>query len=279
MEEETTQILAFLEVIMDAVIGYGPNILAAVIILVIGWLIAGWAQSLTRRSLTKVPNLDDTLKPIISSTIRYVILIFTMVAVLSRFGVETTSIIAVLGAAGLAIGLALQGTLQNIAAGFMLLMLRPFKVGDFVDASGISGTIKEVHLFTTDMQTADGVFMVVPNSSLWNASITNFSRNPTRRINLTMGISYNDDVAKGRGLLLELMEKDERILADPAPQTMVIELAGSSVNIAMRCWVNTDDYWGVLFDLTENSKEKLESAGMSIPYPQQDVHMHSAEGK
>ena len=279
MEENTAQIVAFFEVIKDAIVGYGPNVLAALIILIVGWMVAGWARFLARRSLAKIPNLDDTLEPMIASIVRYIILIFTLVAVLSRFGVETTSIIAVLGAAGLAIGLALQGTLQNIAAGMMLLMLRPFKVGDFVDASGISGTIQAVYLFTTDMKTGDGVYMAVPNSSLWNACITNYSRNPTRRINMTMGISYNDDVAKARGVLLELMEKDERSLADPAPQTMVSELADSSVNITMRCWAKTEDYWGVLFDLTENAKSSLEGAGMSIPYPQQDVHMHNSGDK
>lgn len=277
MEEETDQIITFLETIKESILGYGPNILAALLIFITGWIIAGWAGRLMLRWLKRVPQLDDTLEPMIASIVRYIIMIFTLVAVLSRFGVETTSVIAVLGAAGLAIGLALQGTLQNIAAGFMLLMLRPFKVNDYVDASGIAGTIKAVHLFTTDMETPDGVFMAVPNSSLWNASITNYSRNPTRRINLPMGISYDDDVAKARGVLLDLMEKDERTLSDPAPQTMVTQLADSSVNIAMRCWVKTDDYWGVLFDLTEKSKEALEAAGMSIPYPQQDVHMHTVD--
>jgi len=215
----------------------------------------------------------------LSSIVKYGILIMTFIAVLSQFGVETTSVIAVLGAAGLAIGLALQGTLQNIAAGIMLLMLRPFRKGDFIDASGIVGVVEAINLFTTDMKTADGIYMAVPNSALWNSNITNFSRNPTRRIQQVMGISYNDDVAKARGILLELMEKDERVLADPAPQTMVSTLNSSSVDITMRCWVKTDDFWDVHFDLVEKSKEVIEGAGMSIPYPQQDVHMHQVDGK
>ncbi len=277
MEEQASELFEFFKIMQDAVIGYGPNVIAAITILTIGWIIAGWARSLAENALAKIPHLDDTLEPMIASMIKYAILIFTMIAVLSRFGVETTSIIALLGAAGLAIGLALQGTLQNIAAGIMLLVLRPFKVGDYIEAGDIGGTIKTVHFFTTDMETINGVYMAVPNSSLWNSTIINYSRNPIRRINLTMGISYDDDVAKARGLLLGIMEKDGRILNDKAPQTMVTELGDSSVNIAMRCWVKTDEYWAVLFDLIENSKEVIEDAGMSIPYPQQDVYMHNMD--
>ncbi len=277
MEEQATQLLEFFVTMQNSIVGYGPNVVAAITILIVGWVVAGWAQSLAQKSLAKIPHLDDTLEPMIASIIKYAILIFTMVAVLSRFGVETTSIIALLGAAGLAIGLALQGTLQNIAAGIMLLVLRPFRVGDYIEAGDIGGTIKTVHFFTTDMETINGIYMAVPNSSLWNSTIINYSRNPIRRINLTIGISYDDDMAKARGLLLGIMEKDNRILNDKAPQTMVTELGDSSVNIAMRCWVKTADYWAVLFDLTENSKAGIEAAGMSIPYPQQDVYMHKMD--
>ncbi|WP_420548661.1 mechanosensitive ion channel family protein [Curvivirga sp.] len=279
MEDQLTILQEFLLIIQDSVIGYGPDILGAIITLIVGWMLAGFFKGLVTRALHRVPNMDETLVPMLSSMVKYAVLIVTFVAVLSQFGVETTSIIAVLGAAGLAIGLALQGTLQNIAAGIMLLMLRPFRKGDFIDASGIMGTVEAINLFTTDMKTVDGVYMAVPNSSLWNSNITNYSRNPTRRIQQVMGISYGDDVAKARGVLLELMEKDERVLADPAPQTMVSTLNSSSVDITMRCWVKTDDFWNVHFDILEKSKEVIEGAGMSIPFPQQDVHMHQVENK
>ncbi|MDX1737644.1 MAG: mechanosensitive ion channel [Alphaproteobacteria bacterium] len=277
MSDEISKLQEFLQIIQEALVGYGPDVLGAIVTLIVGWFIAGLLQGATRKALNKIPKMDETLKPLFCSLVRYAVLIVTIIAVLSQFGVETTSIIAVLGAAGLAIGLALQGTLQNIAAGIMLLILRPFKAGDFIDASGISGTVKEIHLFTSEMWTADGVYMSVPNSSLWSATITNFSRNPTRRIQQIMGISYDDDAAKARGVLLELMEADDRILKDPAPMTAVSTLNASSVDITFRCWVKTADYWAVYFDLMEKSKTAIESAGMTIPFPQQDVHIHKIE--
>ncbi|MDP7548873.1 MAG: mechanosensitive ion channel [Alphaproteobacteria bacterium] len=253
---------------------YGLDILGAVIILIVGWWIAGMVRRATARALDRVPRMDDTLKPFLCSLVRYAVLSVTLVAVLSQFGVETTSIIAVLGAAGLAIGLALQGTLRNIAAGVMLLFLRPFKVGDYIEAGGVSGTVNSIGLFISELTTFDGVYLSVPNGELWNTAIINFSRNPTRRLDIVIGIGYDDDIDQGLAILLALMQDDERTLDDPAPQTMVKALGASSVDLNMRCWANSSDFWSLQFHLNKAAKEALDQAGISIPYPQQDVHMH-----
>ena len=258
---------------------YGMSVIGAVVILIVGWWLAGWAKTAVARALGKVKAIDTTLIPFLSSLVRYTILAFVIVAVLNQFGVQTTSIIAVLGAAGLAIGLALQGTLQNVAAGVMLLVLRPFKIGDAIDAGGQAGAVVEIGLFTTELKTPDGIFKAVPNSSIWGSAITNFSRNPTRRIDLVAGIAYGDDLEGAMGLLKGLMEADPRILKDPAPDVMVIAMADSSVNINLRAWVNGGDYWAVLFDLNKKVKLGLEGAGYNIPFPQQDVHMHQVAPK
>ncbi|MEQ9361784.1 MAG: mechanosensitive ion channel, partial [Rhodospirillales bacterium] len=205
--------------------------------------------------------------------------IFVLVAVLNQFGVQTTSLIAILGAAGLAIGLALQGTMQNVAAGVMLLVLRPFKTGDFIDAGGQSGTVVEISLFTTELRTPDGIFKSVPKSSIWGASITNFSRNPTRRIDLVASISYGDDLPKAMEVLKAMLDADPRILKDPAPEVMTWAMAASSIDINLRAWVNIGDYWPTLFDLRKTVKLGLEEAGFTIPFPQQDVYMHQVAAK
>lgn len=250
----------------------------AVVILVVGWIIAGWMKALTRRSLNKIGRMDETLKPLLSNIVRYTIIIFTLVAVLAHFGVQTASIIAVVGAAGLAIGLALQGTLQNIAAGIMLLMLRPFRTGDYIDAGGIGGTVQEVGLFTTLLDTADGVFISAPNSTLWNSTIKNYSKNAKRRIDLDVGVSYDDDVNGAMEVLRGVMTDDSRVLTNPVPEVMVVALADSSVNIRMRCWVDTSDYWNMLWHMNREAKLRLDAKGYTIPYPQRDVYMHQLPG-
>ena len=252
---------------------YGLDIVGALAILLVGWWLAGRVRTIVVRMLDRVPHLDDTLKPFLSSLARYGVIIITLVAVLAQFGVETTSLIAVLGAAGLAVGLALQGTLQNIAAGIMLLFLRPFKVGDFIDAGGTSGSVNAIGLFVTEMTTSDGIYRSVPNSSLWNTDILNYSRHSTRRMDITVGIGYGDHVDKGLTVLRGMLEGDPRVLKDPAPQVMVSELADSSVNLTMRCWADTGDFWALKFDLNKWSKERLEEAGLSLPFPQRDVHL------
>ena len=225
------------------------------------------------KGLGKIPNMDSTLQPFLANTVRWVILAFVIVAVLNQFGVETTSIIAVMGAAGLAIGLALQGTLANVASGVMLLVLRPFKSGDFISAGPISGTIVEVNLFTTQLKTGDGIYVMAPNSQIWNSTITNFSRNPSRRIDILVGVAYDDDIDVAQKALQTLMESDDRVLKDPAPMTMVMELGDSSVNINMRCWTSTGDFWAAQWDLRKGAKAAVEAAGCSIPFPQRDVHL------
>jgi len=184
----------------------------------------------------------------------------------------------VLGAAGLAVGLALQGTLANIAAGVLLLFLRPFRVGESIDAGSIAGTVREIGLFSTELQTWDGIYLMVPNSQLASAAIQNYSRLPTRRLNLVIGISYTDDIDKALKVLSELLQNDERILDDPAHQVMVKELAESSVNINLRCWTNRENYWSLRFDLTKQAKQRLDEYDISIPFPQRDVHLYH-EGK
>lgn len=253
---------------------YLIHIAQAIVILIVGWIIAGWMKSLTRRSLDKMKRMDETLKPLLSNIVRYTIIIFTIVAVLAHFGVQTASIIAVVGAAGLAIGLALQGTLQNIAAGIMLLLLRPFRNGDYIEGGGIGGTVKEIGLFTTLLDTADGVYVSAPNSSLWNSTIKNYSKNDTRRIDLDVGVSYDDDVNGAMEVLRSIMADDSRVLTDPVPEVMVVALADSSVNIRMRCWVKGGDYWGMLWHMNREAKLRLDAKGFTIPYPQRDVYMH-----
>ena len=257
-------------------IDYGLNALGALAILIIGWIVANLVRRSLRRMLAKSERVDATLQPVIANIVRYLILVFVLVAVLAQFGVQTTSVIAVLGAAGLAIGLALQGTMQNIAAGFMLLFLRPFGVGDFITAGGTSGTAEEIGLFVTTLKTPDGVYISVPNSQLWGTAITNYSRNPTRRIDLVVGIGYGDDIDKAQDVLLALAKGDERIHAEPAPQVLVQGLGESSVDLDLRCWTSIDDYWPLLFDLTKRAKIDIEGAGLSIPYPQRDLHVFSA---
>jgi small conductance mechanosensitive channel len=278
MESETPQLLREL---LQAATPFLLDLFAAVVILAVGWIFAGWVQRAVRSSLERVEPLEPTFRAPIASGARYAVLVFVVIAVLAKFGVQTTSLLAVLGAAGLAVGLALQGTLSNIAAGMMLLFLRPFKTDEYIDADGIAGTIKEVGLFTTELSTYDGVYLSVPNAQLWNRPIKNFSRLPTRRVDLAVGISYGDDIDAAMAALSDELAKDERVLSDPAPQVMVKELADSSVNINLRCWTNAADYWDLLFDLTRRSKQRLDAEGITIPFPQRDVHVieRRSEGK
>ena len=225
-----TDVATITEMLKGFALGFGLDLLGAVLILVIGWWIAGRTGALVRHSLKNAKFVDSTLKPLAASIARYAVLIFVIIAVLSNFGVETTSIIAVLGAAGLAIGLALQGTLSNIAAGVMILILRPLKVDEFVEASSVSGTVVEITLFTTLLKTPDGVFISAPNSQIWNSAIKNYSRNPTRRLDIKVGIAYDDDVDAALDFLKNLVASDERVLKDPEPMSFVANLGESSVD-------------------------------------------------
>ena len=258
---------------IDLIIAYGMDVVAALAIMVIGWIISGWAGKKARSALGRAGTVDATLVPFLSDVARYTILIFVLIAVLGKFGVQTASIIAVLGAAGLAVGLALQGTLSHLAAGVVLLILRPFKIGEVIDAGGKIGSVEEIGIFATILKTADGIFIYIPNGSLLGAAITNFSRNAIRRIDITVGISYSDDITKSLSIAQKLLEEDGRVLKDPSPQTMVMSLGDSSVNIHMRCWANGGDYWNVLFDLNKGIKEGYDAGGISIPFPRQDIHI------
>lgn len=270
MENETaTQIV-------EVITGYGLNIVGGIIILVIGWLIAGWGKRTTRKALTRSDRIDPMLAGFFASMVKYIILIVTVLAVLNRFGVQTASLIAVVGAAGLAIGLALQGTLSSLAAGVMIIIFRPFNVGHFVEIAGHSGTVKEVNLFTTELATPDNVQIVIPNSSVWGSSVVNYSFHATRRVDLVLGIAYDDDIGKGLETVNKVLDAESRILKDPDRQVVIGELADSSVNIIIRVWVNSADYWPVKFDLTRALKEAADAAGLSIPFPQRDVHMYQA---
>lgn len=262
--------------VVALVTAYGLSLIGALVILIIGWMAAGWARAIVNKALSKIKACDETLRHFIASLARYAVLVLVVVMVLEKFGVQTASLVAVVGAAGLAIGLALQGTLQNVAAGVMLLAFRPFQVGDYIEAGGLNGTVKSLSLFVTEMATPDNVRVIVPNSELWNKAIKNYSANPTRRLDLVVGIAYDDDIDKALAILLDMAGNDSRVHTDPAPQSMVSNLGDSSVDLTLRIWMNAGDYWGVKFDLTKLIKQRLDQEGISIPFPQRDVHMVSA---
>lgn len=272
------QISQHLQEIIDQVIGvittYGLNVLGAIAILIIGWIAAGWAKSAVAKALNRIKMIDEMLSSFFSSMVKYIILAFTLVAVLNRFGVETTSFVAVIGAAGLAIGLALQGTLSNVAAGVMLLLFRPFRVGDFVEGAGLAGTIKATGLFTTDMATGDNIHIVVPNSQLWGTAIRNFSHHPARRVDFTIGIGYGDDIDKAMDVIKRLASSDERVYAEPAPFVEVGNLGDSAVELVVRVWADNGNYWPVRFALLKAIKQTFDKEGISFPFPQRDVHLH-----
>lgn len=253
------------------------NIASAAAVLIIGMIIAGLLQRWTRIALGKIKGFDDTLQLFFAKAVKYGVLILVLVTVLAQFGVQTTSILAALGAAGLAIGLALQGTLANIAAGVMVLVLRPFSVGDFVDAGGVSGTIEEIGLFTTQLTTADGIYVSAPNNQLWNSVITNYSRRKTRRLELVVGIGYGDDIDTALKTLLDLAVADERVHKDPEPAVMVKSLDDSAVAVALRAWSSTDDFWALSWDMTRQVKQSFDAAGISIPFPQRDIHVYETK--
>ena len=253
--------------------GYGLDALGGIVIAAVGWYAAKRIQRLVLRALRRTKKIEETFAMTIANVARYTVIVFVGVLVLSQFGVQTASIIAALSVAGIAIALAMQGTLSNIAAGSMLLFLRPFRVGEYIDADGIAGTIDELGLLTTQMRTSDGIYVMVPNNQLWNKAIKNYSRLPTRRLSLVIGISYDDDIEAALRVLEDLLGSDQRVLADPVPEVIVQELADSSVNINMRCWANSGDYWNLLCDLTKQSKEILVVAGFTIPFPQRDLHI------
>ncbi len=273
MNEMNETLRSAIDQIITITTTYGLNVVAAIVILIIGLWIAGWSKRTVQRQLNKRANFDRMLAGFLSSLVKYFIVAFTLIAVLGKFGVQTTSLIAVLGAAGLAIGLALQGTLSNVAAGVMLLIFRPFKVGDYVDAGGIAGTVKDVSLFISELSTPDNVKIIVPNAQVWGAAIKNFSGYATRRVDIVVGISYGDNIDAAFQAVKDTIAADSRVHADPAPMVAVTDLGDSSVNLTVRVWTDGANYWGVKFDLTKAIKEKLDAAGIEIPFPQRVVHL------
>lgn len=250
---------------------YSLNLLAGIFTVVIGIYISRKAGRMTRDSLSKVKRIDKTLVPMIGALVRYAGLVLTIIVALGNFGVETTSIIAVLGAAGIAIGLALQGTLSNVAAGLMLLFLRPFKLGDWVETAGISGSVREIGLFTTVIDTFDNVFISVPNSQIWGSQIVNHARYGTRRMDLDIGIGYDTSLDKAEKALLELA-KDPRVLKSPEPRFLVVSYGDSAINVRLRAFAKYDDFFDLYWDLNRQLKTVLDAHQIEIPFPQRVVH-------
>ncbi len=266
-----------LDVLLPQLLAAGMNIVVAVIILILGFWLAGRVRVWTMRALGRMPSMDEMLLKFFGTIARYLVLTFTILAVLAEFGVQTASLIAVLGAAGLAVGLALQGTLSNVAAGVMLLIFRPFREGHYVEAGGVAGTVKQLSLFTTELATPDNVQIIVPNSDVWGQPITNYTYHPQRRLDMTFGISYSDNIGKAMDIIRAELEADERCLAEPEPFIGVINLGDSSVDIVTRVWVNNAQYWPTKFDLTRRIKERFDENGVTIPFPVRTVYNAAAD--
>lgn len=256
--------------------GFGPFILDAVkalVVLIIGWTVAGVVAGFIRRRISARPEIDPTLGNFAASIVRWTILLIVLVAVLGIFGIEATSLVAMMGAATLAIGLALQGTLNDLAAGFMLVLFRPYKLGQYVDIAGTKGTVKDLNLFVTELVTPDNVQIIVPNGQAWGAVITNYSAHDTRRVDYLFGIDYGDSAGDAMKIILDLAAADSRVLDDPEPWARVTNLGDSSVDIGVRLWCASDDYWDLKFDMTKTVKETFDAKGISIPYPH-SVEIH-----
>jgi small conductance mechanosensitive channel len=258
------------------VIPWGINIIFAVLIFIVGKYLVGIITNLVKKLMAKA-KMDAILVNFIGSIIRSVLLLFVVIAALDQLGVNTTSLIALIGAAGLAIGLALQGSLQNLASGVMLIVFRPFTDGDFIEAGGTMGVVEEIGIFTTRMRTGDNKEVIVPNGQIFGGIITNYSKRDTRRVDMVFGISYGDDIRKAKDIIAGIIAADERILKEPEPLIAVGELADSSVNFNVRPWVKSGDYWSVYFDLNEKIKLAFDDNGISIPFPQMDVHIEKSE--
>jgi small conductance mechanosensitive channel len=260
----------------ELLIQYGVNILSALLILFIGNMITKGIANGVAKVLRK-KDMDEAVVEFLHSLVRYLLFVIVLIAALGRIGVQTASVVAVIGAAGLAVGLALQGSLSNFAAGVLIVAFRPFKSGDFVEIGGVSGSVESIQVFSTILNTPDNKMVVVPNSSVIGGAITNYSRHATRRIDFVIGVSYDADLKHTKAVLTRVIEAEDRILKDPAPTIGVLTLADSSVNFAVRPWVKTEDYWGVYFDLLQAIKEELDKENIGIPYPQMDVHLNKLE--
>lgn len=260
------------DILNQYIIPWSINIAMAIAIFIVGRIVVKILVSLIRKLLLK-SKMDAMLVQFVASIIQAILVLFVVIAALDQLGVDTTSLIALLGAAGLAVGLALQNSLSNFAAGVMLIVFRPFKAGDFVEVAGISGVVETINIFSSTLRTGDNKEVIIPNGSIYGGNIINYSARDTRRIDMVFGIGYDDDIKKTKVLLEKIISEDERILPEPEPVIALSELADSSVNFVVRPWVKTSDYWAVLWDTTEKVKLEFDAAGISIPYPQMDVHL------
>jgi len=263
----------YTEKLTDLALHYGPKLIGAIIV----WIIGSWIVKRLTKFFGKFiakKDIDKSLQSFFKSFVGGLLKVILVITVLGMLGVEMTSFIALLGAAGLAVGMALSGTLQNFAGGVMILIFKPFKVGDFVEAEGYQGIVKDIQIFNTILTTLDNKTIIIPNGGLSTSSMTNFSTEPLRRVDWTFGIGYGDDTDKARGTLMRLMEEDSRVLKDPAPFVAVSELADSSVNFATRAWIKSEDYWDVFFDMNDKVYKTFNAENLSIPFPQMDVHVH-----
>ena len=267
---ETEQINQFIDLY---VVPWCINIITALLIFIVGRIVIGILVGVLGRVLRRT-HLDTILVEFVQTIAKVVLLIFVIVAVLDKIGVNTTSIIAVLGAAGLAIGLALQGSLQNFAAGFLLLVLRPFKAGDYVEAANTAGMVEKISIFSTTLRTPDNKEVTVPNGSIYSNNIVNYSARDTRRVDMVFSISYEDDIRKAKEVISAALSADNRVLSDPAPTVAVSSLSDNSVDLIVRPWARTSDYWPLLWDMTEQLKLELEGSGMTIPFPQRDIRFY-----
>jgi small conductance mechanosensitive channel len=254
---------------------YGLKLVLAIVVLIVGLIVIKWISRTMVRFLKK-GDVNESLIPFLKSMTNILLKVMLVISVMSMVGIQMTSFIAVLGAAGLAVGLALQGTLQNFAGGVMILLFKPYEVGHFIEAQGYMGTVKEIQIFTTVLNTPDNRKVIIPNSPLATGSITNFSAMPTRRIDFSFGIGYSDDIDTAKSILLKMAEDDERILKDENPPAVMVESLGdSSVNLKLRVWLKSGDYSNVFFDYNEGAKKQFDAAGISIPFPQRDVHVYN----
>jgi len=276
MEElSTEQMATYMDTAVDMAMRYGPQLILAVVVLIVGMWIVNRVVRVMGKGMER-SNVEPTLAKFLGSLVSIGLKALLLISVASMVGIATTSFIAILGAAGLAVGLALQGSLGNFAGGVLVLLFKPYKVGDFIEAQGVAGTVSEIQIFNTVIKTADNKVIIVPNGAVSNGIITNYSMEATRRVDFVFGIDYGDDIKKAKDILARLIDADSRALKDPAPVIVVSELGDSSVNITCRVWVNAADYWGLNFDLTELVKITFDQEGLSFPFPQQDVHMHQA---
>ncbi len=269
--------MGLVDVVQANGIEFATDLVIALAIFYVGKFVVG----LVVRGLCKVMrarDIDPTLETFLGNLVRMVLMLMVIIAAIAQLGIQTTSFIAIFGAAGLAVGLALQGSLSNFAAGVLIVLFRPYKVGDFVEAAGIAGSVEQVQILTTVLKTPDNKSIIVPNSQIMDSVITNYSANDTRRVDMVFGVGYEDDIDKVRKTIEEVVATDDRVLDEPECQIAVMELADSSVNFVVRPWVKTSDYWGVYLDLTEKIKKRFDEVGISIPFPQQDVHIHRSDG-